>query len=322
MARQPTTQAEQADDPCALLRRTNELLKSILEAEGVHEDGPEEPAGAAFAYAALPPERDEPTLALPPGEIQVDHERGRVVHSATSGSGFPDAGDLNIDLPTIDDMVSAAVVSSRLKTLRSLQIWSDIDGSVRLGTQSQSGGFIHLFGGLYQTIKSHGFGRYNIHASHPFELRANVSTRADAFVTSDQRGAMTRRGERAAGTHDDFVPMFWWPGGLDDVLADADASVDHTDYQEERIPTLGHDNITVMVENDSGNGNAIDVQLQARDEPDESFYQVGTIADAVPDGDHTIFDVQEEHRTLRARIRNDVDGTTVSASGQLTAGGT
>lgn len=314
-------QSNQEPTTCDLLRRQNELLAAILESEGVQSAGPEEPAPAAYAYAALPPEQDAANLALPPGQIQVDHSEGTVKHSAVPGSGQPDAGDLGIDLRTIDEMVSASVDSSRLKTLRSLQLWGDVDGSVRLG--SSDGGFVHLFGGLYQTIKSHGFKRYYLFADVPFELRANVSTRVEAFVTSDQRGAMTRRGERPIGQHDSFVSMFWWPGGLDDRLADAATSgLDHTDYQEERIPTLGHDNVTIQVENDSGNGNAIDVKIQARDEPDEEWYDEGATIDALPDGDHTIFDVQGEHRALRARITNDVNGTQVSASGQLTAGGT
>lgn len=285
-----------------LIKRQNELLASIVGGQGT-ANLPENVIPTPHKYSSIPPGKDEARLAVPSGSTTIDFEEGIVEHES-EGVILDD-----------DDVVSISDMSRGLDevtaALRSIFVLADVPVQVRIGGNTNT--WHEIDSCNYYPIPSQEFTEVELYSeSVPFAFELKASTRAEPLDVDGVTVHATREGEKAAGTHDSYTPMVWQPHGLTDRVGDFS-------YAKGGIHAISFARNTFIVDNDSGNGNEIDLRLMAKQLHTDDWREIAE-ATGIADGDHHIFDVSERYHAYRVDVRNATNGDTVSAWGQYAGG--
>lgn len=292
------------------------LLESFLAQQGVTQADPARYRPTPFAFSVVPPDIDVARLALPSGRTVIDFEQGTVknesegpIYTETAG---PDGSGPGVR--TFADMSEG--VEQSINQLRSLYILADVPIFVRLDDSPWQ----EIDSCNYYPLPSQGFTQVELQCALPFTTELKASTRADPLNVSGVAIHMDRDGQfpKDGGTtvQDDYGNMAFHPHALH-------SSDRIGDFSEAKPPvhTVSFSRCTWVVENDSGNGNAIDARLVAKDSHPGSgdYYQVAESTN-IADGDHAIFDVSQRWHFMKVQVRNNTNGEEVSAFAQMAGG--
>lgn len=236
--------------------------------------------------------RKDAGVALPAGKATIDFGSGRLSHE--------DLGVVADDLATVNDLVDD---SPRTPQLENVIFHSDTLTSVSVGNDGQENYLQNV------PIPESNFESVTVDMGYPGELTVMASTQQLPIGL----GAVTVNGQRhgeLSGTLDSFNGVPVAPFSLWD---------DHgATYGKIPVYVAYYDSTTVTCENTSGNGNGLEVEIQAKEalgSPSSTWRTIGS--DTVPDGEHSVFNITERHKLLRTRIKNTTGGQTVSASVDL-----
>lgn len=279
----------------SLIERTNQLLAANVGAEGTVEL-PENVISTPHKYSVIPPTNDKTRLAVPAGTTTINFSDGYVKDPN---------GEIVVDddeLITISDM-SRGLDEIRA-SLRSVFALADVPIQMSI-----DGGPWHEIDSCnYYPIPATSFEEIRLTAGVPYSFELKASTRSDPFDVSGVAVHATRDGETAAGAHDAYTPMVWQPEGLTDR---------NGDFSEAKggVHAISFSRNTFVIENTSGNGNPIDVQLLGKQLHGGEFREIDEVM-GVSDGDHTIIDVSQTWHAFLVKIKNQTGGATVSAEGE------
>lgn len=295
--------------PLELLREQNQLLGALVQSEGLSDTGTQPITSFPFDYSIVPP-GTEGRLGVPAGRTTIDFTDGTVTNENESG-------DITDEVRTLED-ISDRLDDAITDEFRSCYAFADVNCAMRL----ESRPWHEMSAANYFPIPSQGFRQVEFESDLPFELEVKASTRTRPFDVSAHTAFMPREGQfpQDSGTaptqQDAYTPMFWQPADL----SDSDRLGDFSEAMES-LDVSSYARATFVIENDSGNGNAIDVRLVARgiDPHDGTFREIEESLN-IADGDHDIFDVSEQWHYLRVEVRNNTNGQAISASGNMFAG--
>lgn len=277
------------------LDRTNQLLAANVGADGTVEL-PENVISTPHKYSTVPPSSDVSRLAVPAGTTTINFSDGYVEDPN---------GEIIVDddeLVTISDM-SRGLDEVRAE-LRSVFALADVPVQMRIG-----GGPWHEIDSCnYYPLPAQSFEEIEIKGSVPYAFELKASTRSQAMDVSGVTVHATRDGEKAAGAHDSYSPMKWQPGGLTERNGDFSAA-------KGGVHAISFARNTFAIENTSGNGNPIDVQLLGKQLHGGKFREITEIT-GLGDGDHHVFDVSQAWHAFLVKIKNQTAGATVSAEGE------
>ncbi|WP_435348998.1 hypothetical protein [Haloarchaeobius sp. HRN-SO-5] len=226
---------------------------------------------------------------VPSGSTVVDFANGVI---RTSQMQDPVA-----EFRSLDDVDGA-------ERLRSASLFVDVPAQIRI----DSGDPFEVESGLH-AIEASKFTRLSLSTDAPARLAVVASTRAQPLATAN--GAFQRLAEYPVPTgFNSYTELkFTTP-------ETAEREGNPMTHAEPVIPLDGRE-ATITVENTSGNGNAIDAEVQARTatgEPFETFAEATDIAD----GDHHVFNIQQTYLTaLRVRFKNTGTDLNVAAAAQF-----
>lgn len=251
------------------------------------------------AYSVVPSDSDR--IALPSGTATIDFENGTVTHEAIDGL-------VSEDVVTIDDLSRRFEKESLV--LRSFLFYTDTHARASVGgTRGQQ---IDLD---FTPIPTPRFREVEVELDRPGNLFALAATKPLNMGLGTIAVIGTRIGEHS-GTLDSYEPIPVSPYELYDEHggAHAEATVDTSRYTA----------ATWTIANQSGNGNEIDVDVQgASADPSEyadAEWRTLEEVQGVPDGDHVVIEVTQEHKLMRPRVANSVAGNNVDAKVELTEG--
>lgn len=250
------------------------------------------PARRPLGHIAVP--RTAAGVPLPAGKATVDFRDGTLDHE--------DLGRVLDDLVTVEDLMAEA--DREQLTLKNVIIHSDTLASADLGPNSQEIFFSDV------PLPTEDITELSFRLGYPGEISILASTQRLPIGL----GAITvngqRHGEHALAVTDSFEAVPVSPFELWDDHAGT--------YAKATVYTAPFDTATWTVENTSGNANALVAEVQAKEAIASAAADWRTIAsDTIPDGDHSIFHVNERHKLQRVRVKNDVAGDQVAASVDL-----
>jgi len=281
-----------------LVKRQNELLASLVGGEGSTEL-PENVIPTPVKYSTIPPDKDTSRLAVPAGKTTIDFEEGIVEHE-TEGVILDDD-----DVTTIRDMSRG--LDELSATLRSMFVLADVPVQVRVGGSTNT--WHEIDSCNYYPLPAQEFTEIELYSgSVPYSFELKASTRSDPIDVSGVTVHATRDGEKAAGVHDSYTPVVWQPEGLTDRVGDFSNAMGG-------VHAISFARNTFVIENTSGNGNPIDVQLLGKQLHGGTFREITEIT-GIADGDHHIIDVSQTWHVFLVKIKNQTAGATVSAEGE------
>jgi hypothetical protein len=290
--------ADVPDDIEGMNRRLDEignLLQSQLAQEGVTQLDPAGYNPTPFEYATLP--QDGGHMALPYGETTFDFENGVVTNEH--------AGEM-YEIRSFEEMSKG--LDSDIQSLRSIYIYGDVVGKIKL----DDGDWFQFDSCQYVPIKSQGFKRVSVTCSIPWNVYGVASTRAQAFTETDSISLhMTRQGELDLGQHDTWQTVPHVPHGLKHDYG--------MEYAKGGLHMISLPRKTFTIENNSGNGNAIDVRVLGAATHERNFHEI-TRTTGLADGDHHIFHVEQSHHIMIVQVRNSTDGNDVSVYTEVCGG--
>lgn len=295
------------------LGRIEQLLESQLAQEGVTEVRTA-PNPTPFEYSSVPSEGERVTL--PPGETTIDFQNGDVTNQWEGNIAT---------VRDFDDMSQG--IDSQVQSLRSLWLHADAPAQVQL----DGGEWFTVDPGTFHPLVSQGFRKATIQTDYPLELTAVGSTRAKPFTDSDSvRTHITRRtdGRNTSAAPDSFEAVEW---STDAAFRNDDNDLEGNDwdqsYGKREVFVAPCEHSTVVVENDSGAANDMDVRLRAaatdsqRDGLTVGSTTVGFQEIArqtnLSQGDHHVFQIDQSHRWMRLEYRNSTNGNNVDVKGTL-----
>lgn len=270
------------------LDETNALLSAQLNVDGETEAETLEYNPTPFEYATFPDNGGK--IALPAGTTTFDFDEGVIEHESDS--------TLSIALEGFDGLSWETDVE--IESLRSLFVVADVNARIQIGSGGTSDWF-RLESCQYTPVRSQQFEVFRVDADRPYTLFGVASTRSKPFTNPDSVGAtMAREAVLSSGTYDSFTNLEWVPSGLDQKHGDP------------VLETEGRSKATVTIENTSGNGNSIDVQLQGAATDSLNWHTLDKSA-TVGDGNHHVFHVEQSHHAIRSQVTNSTAGNSVSA---------
>lgn len=230
-------------------------------------------------------------IALPRGEARIDFDAGELSH---------ETGAVSAEFESIAGLTGEA--SPRQPTLRNIILHSDTLASLTVGGEDQS----VYFGDV--PLPQSGFSEVTVDVKLPGEVSLLASTQRLPIGL----GAITlhgsRHGELATAQRDAYEAVPVSPHALYD---------DHDgQYADPRVYTANLDTSTWTIENTSGNGNDLQVEVRALEALGSASAEFRQIAsDTIPDGDHSIITVDgQRHKLMQARVQNATDGQQVGCS--------
>ncbi len=277
---------------------TNELLRGMQQQLAAMGGG-QPNSGKALGHISVP--REGHFLFLPAGEATVNFAQGKVTHEHL--------GTVTEDLVTVSDLLE--MTDREHVTLENLIFHADTKARVKVGESSDQ--WLNLD---YVPLPSEDFREVKIKMAYPGQMMMLASTRQLPIGLGGLHVYASRIGDLDAGTYDSMKAVPMTPHGL--------YGQHGTTYADPTVWSSAFDSATWTVENTSGNGNAIDAEIQAREVAPGNDYGIGkwrTIASAsgIGDGDHAVLNIwQERHHYLRCRVSNSTTGNSVSAEVEMT----
>lgn len=249
------------------------------------------PAPRPIGHILVP--RTGAGLALPAGTAQIDFGKGTVKHQ--------DLGTVTDDLLTISEITDA---SPRQPQLNNLIFHSDTVAQVEIGDRGQE---IYL---QSIPIPEPDFQVVEFTLEFPGEITLLASTERLPISVSAITLNGQRHGEHADAVTDTFEAVPVAPFDLWDAHG--------TTHANSTVYTAFFDTCTWTVDN-TGAANDLQAEIQAIESLTSSSAEWRTIAsDTIPNGDHSVFNVSERHKYMRARVTNDTLGQSIGASVDLT----
>lgn len=247
-----------------------------------------------WAYSSAPPDdgpnADTGMYGVPAGKSVVDFDKGRLQH--------PEYG-------TLDEFQKFSDIDNELSSFRAATIYVDVPVQARLDADD----WLTLAPGLTQ-IEAQKFARVELQADHPYRFAVLGSTRRQPAL--DRFGGDLRRvaDTGADAQQDSYTPLAWT------TPETQEREGDYATHTTDVVRLGGHEPAYVAVENTSDGATAIDVEVRGRSDPSERLKQVAE-ATGIAQNDHHVFDLNRPLYEIDVRYRNNVNGDTVSAHGEL-----
>jgi len=241
--------------------------------------------GVLHDYVSVP--KTGNVLAIPAGTLTVDFETGEATHTK--------AGTLTDEFAAID------ALSTDAEYLRSLAMGFDTPGKVALDDRDE----VPVKPGEYR-VNAQRFRRVSYYSKYPAAVVLGASTRSQPHVDAATGIRTSRFGELGEAQYDSWTDIPVTNPNLGRYVDNP------TQYADPRFAVDGNSMTTVTVVNTGDN--EIDARVVADETDGDDFRAIGTSSSNIPAGEHSVFNVSESHRLLKAEIRNSTDGQQVSAS--------
>lgn len=259
-----------------------------------------------FRYATIPPDQTT-RLAVPGGRTTINFDTG-LVHNVNEGQILDDS-----TVTTKKEMARTLPVEE--VQLRSIFVLADVPVHFRTG-----GGDWHEIDACnYYPLSVRDFSTVELEVGIPYAFELKVSTRPDPpFDVSGVSVHADRDGQFPSGggttQQDSYADMVWQPEALNDAGRVGDFT-----QANAILHTVSFTKKSWTIENDSGNGNAIDARVVVRRQhPGSGTYFEVLESTNIADGDHTNFDLDDASHFCKVQVRNNQNDDAISAAGGFT----
>lgn len=257
-------------------------------------------------YTTVPPSNSHTRLGVPSGRTVINFETGEVNNENESGA-------IVSDVKTREDMAEELDID-RVQ-LRSIYAVADVPCHMQL----DDGDWFELDACNYYPLRARDFRTVTFKVGVPYSIDVRASNRADpTFDVSGVSVHGSREGQFPSGggttQQDSYADVVWQPQALSDSGRIGDFS-----KAKGVLHTVSFGRNTFTIENDSGNGNAIDARVVSRRmHPGSGTYFQVSEKTNIADGNHVVFNLTEASHFMKVQVRNNTNGNAISANGQYT----